>query len=191
MRTKKALINSSVNIIAFIVAFIPNLIIRKIFLNTLGSEILGLNSLYSNIIGWLSIVELGIGSAIIYSLYKPYAEGDKSQIRAYIGFYASFYRKVGMIILIIGLLISPYLKLFIEGKIDLKVATIGFILSLLNSFISYMFSHKLCILNVAQEAYKITISTTISKLTITFLQIIMLKIYPNFIIFISRFMFYI
>ena len=80
MRTKKALINSSTNILCFIIAFIPSLVIRKIFLDTLGNDILGLNSLFTNIIGWLSIVELGVGTAIVYSLYKPFADNDKSQI---------------------------------------------------------------------------------------------------------------
>ena len=80
MRTKKALINSSVNVISFLISFIPNIIIRKIFLETLGSELLGLNSLYTNIIGWLSIFELGIGTAIIYSLYKPYAENNQVKV---------------------------------------------------------------------------------------------------------------
>lgn len=184
MRTKKALINSSANILCFIIAFIPSLIIRKIFLDTLGSDILGLNSLYNNIIGWLSIVELGVGTAIIYSLYKPFADNDRSQIRAYIRFYGKFYRSVGFVILIIGLIITPFLKYFIKENIDLKLVSIGFILFLLNSFISYMFSHRLCILNVAQEEYKVTIGTTISKLVITLIQFFMLKIYPSFLLFI-------
>lgn len=185
MRTRKALINSSANILCFIIAFIPSLIIRKIFLDTLGNDILGLNSLYNNIIGWLSIVELGVGTAIIYSLYKPFADNDRSQIRAYVRFYGKFYRSIGFIILIIGLIITPFLKYFIQGNVDLKLVSLGFILFLLNSFISYMFSHRLCILNVAQEEYKVTIGTTISKLVITLIQFFMLKIYPSFLLFIT------
>lgn len=183
MRTKKALINSSVNIISFLIAFIPNIIIRKVFLQTLGSELLGLNSLYTNIIGWLSIFELGVGTAIIYSLYKPYAENNHKRIRAYIRFYGSFYRITGFIILALGLCIAPFLNFFIDDNIDLKLVTLGFILFLLNSFISYMFSSRICILNVAQEAYKVTIGTTVSKLLIVIVQVVMLEIYPSFIVF--------
>ena len=146
---------------------------------------LGLSSLYTNIIGWLSIVEMGVGTAIVYSLYKPYANNDESSIRAYIRFYGWFYRKIGFIILIAGILITPFLKCFIKGEIDLRIASIGFLLFLLNSFITYMFSHKLCILNVAQEAYKLTIGTTVSKLLIALFQFIMFKIYPSLILFIA------
>lgn len=183
MRTKKALINSIVNISSYLIIIIPNMIMRKVFLQTLGGEMLGLNSLYSNIIGWLSIFELGIGSAIVYSLYEPYAENNKSKIRAYIQFYGKIYRIMGIIILILGLCISPFLSIFIENDINMKITTWGFILFLLNSFISYLFSHKLCILNVAQEEYKITLSTTLSKLIIVFIQIIFLNKNPNFILF--------
>lgn len=183
MRTKKALINSSVNVISFLISFIPNIIIRKIFLETLGSELLGLNSLYTNIIGWLSIFELGIGTAIIYSLYKPYAENNQVKVRAYIRFYSNFYKVIGFVILGIGICIVPFLSFFINGTINLNLVNLGFILFLLNSFISYIFSSKICILNVAQETYKVTIGATISKLLIVIIQVGMLKIYPSFIAF--------
>lgn len=183
MRTKKALINSSVNIMSYILIFIPNLIIRKIFLEGLGNELLGLNSLYNNIIGWLSIIELGVGTAIIYSLYEPFAKGDKNKVGLYIKFYGRFYRRIGLIILAIGLIISPFIDIFIAENIDNKLASIGFIIFLFNSFLSYMFSHKLSIINVSQEGYKITIGLTISKLLIILFQSILIKVYPSFILF--------
>ena len=184
MRTKKAIINSSVNIISFLISFVPNLIIRRIFMETLGNDMLGLNSLYTNIIGWLSIIEMGIGSAIIYLLYKPFVNNDKKSIRAYIKFYGWFYKIIGFIILILGILIIPFLKYFIKGQINIKMASLVFLLFLINSFITYLFSNRLCILNVAQEDYKITIGITTSKLIIAIFQIIMFKIYPSFILFI-------
>lgn len=185
MRTKKALLNSIINILTYLILFIPNFIIRKIFLKSLGSELLGLSSLYGNIIGWLSILELGIGSAIVYSLYKPFEENNRKQINSYIRFYGKFYRGVGFLILAIGIAIVPFLGVLIKNSIDIKVVKFGFILFLINSFISYMFSNKLCILNVAQEAYKVTIGTTISQLCIFILQYFILIKYPNFILFIS------
>lgn len=184
MRTKKAIINSCINIVSLLITFIPNIIVRKVFLGALGNELLGLNSLYSNIIGWLSIVEMGVGATIVYSLYRPYAENNREEIRAYIRFYGKFYRSIGFTILVLGILLVPFLKFFIEGEIDLTLVIFGFILSLINSFISYIFSHKICILNVAQEVYKMTIGTTISRFVIVIIQIIMLNSYPSFINFI-------
>lgn len=184
MRTKKSIINSTANILCLIIMFIPNMIIRKIFLDTLGSEMLGLTSLYTNIISWLSIFELGVGSAIVFSLYKPYAIKDYKSIKSYIDFYGKFYRKIGLTILIFGLFISPFIKYFINDNLDYNIASIGFILYIINTFISYMFSHRLCILNVAQEAYIITLGTAFSRLVIFLGQVIILKIYPDFILYI-------
>ena len=184
MRTKKSIINSSANILSLIIMFIPNIIIRKIFLDSLGSEMLGLTSLYTNIISWLSIFEMGVGSAIVFSLYKPYAINNYKSIKSYIDFYGKFYRKIGLIILIASLFISPFIKYFVNDNMDYNVSSIGFILYAINTFISYMFSHRLCILNVSQEAYIITLGTAFSRLIIFITQVIMLKTYPNFLLYI-------
>ncbi len=87
--------------------------------------------------------------------------------------------------LIGGIIIMPFLKFLIQGEIDPRLASIGFLLYLFNSVISYMFSNRICILNVAQEVYKVTIGTTTSKLLILLLQFIMLKKNPNFIAFMT------
>lgn len=184
MRTRKSIINSSANIVSLILSLIPNFIVRKLFLIYLGSELLGLTSLYASIIGWLSLVELGIGSAIVYSLYKPFACNNYTKVSAYINFYKKFYKNVGITILIIGVIISLNIDKFISGDVDSNLAKYGFILFIIDTFISYMFSHKLCLLEVAQESYKITLAVTASKLLISIIQSVMLIINPNFIIYI-------
>ncbi|MEH7549852.1 lipopolysaccharide biosynthesis protein, partial [Neobacillus vireti] len=136
------------------------------------------------IIGLLSIVELGIGSAIIFSLYKPFSEDNKEKIKGYLEFYSKFYKIVGFIILIVGLLITPFLDVFIQSQINTLDSKLYFIVFLINTCISYLYSYKLCILTVAQDGYKISITTTISKLLISIFQYILLKLYPNFYIFI-------
>ncbi|MGO4277130.1 hypothetical protein AB4Z22_46090, partial [Paenibacillus sp. TAF58] len=123
-------------------------IVRKAFLDTLGNELLGLTSLYTNIIGLLSIVELGIGSAIIYSLYKPFAENDQVKVKGYLNFYSKFYNNVGFIILVLGISMTFFLQLFIKDQINLLDAQLYFLLFLINTIISYFFSYKICILNV-------------------------------------------
>lgn len=186
MRKKKAIINSGISFFTFFIIFIPNLFIQQIFLHVLGEDLRGLNGLYGNIIGWLSIVELGVGTAIVFSLYKPFANNDYSKVRAYLKFYRNFYLRAGLFILISGLIITPFLSFFIENKdINMYLVQTGFILYLLNSFISYLFSSRLCVLTVAQEGYKLSLATTISKLITFIIQFIILKIYPSFILFIA------
>lgn len=184
MRVKKAGINVVVNVITYLLGFIPSLIVRKIFLDNLGNELLGLSSLYTNIIGLLSIVELGIGTAIIFSLYKPYAEDDRVKIKGYLNYYAKFYKIVGIVIFIAGILLLPFLKLFIKNEVTMGSAQVYFVLFLINTVITYFFSYKICLLNVAQEGYKVSVATTISKLIIAILQVLVLKLYPSFTVYI-------
>lgn len=185
MRTKKAAINGSISILTYIISFLPAMVVRKFFLMELGEELLGLSSLYTNIISYLSIIEMGIGSAIIFSLYKPFAEGNKVKVKGYLDYYAKFYKAVGGIILAVGICILPFLGIFITDNIDMTKATIYFVLFLINTVISYLFSYKLCILNVAQEGYIVSIGTAISKVLIAILQVIILKLYASFFLYIT------
>jgi O-antigen/teichoic acid export membrane protein len=180
MRTKKAAINGLIGILTYLISFLPAMLVRKIFLVQLGEELLGLSSLYTNIISYLSIIEMGIGSAIIFSLYKPFAEGNRVKVKGYIDYYAKFYKIVGVIILLVGIGLLPFLHIFINDNIDMTKATIYFVLFLINTVISYLFSYKLCILNVAQEGYIVSIGTVISKVLIAILQIVILKLYSSF-----------
>lgn len=184
MRTKKASINIAINSIAYIIGFLPSFIVRKVFLDTLGNDMLGLSSLYLNIIGLFSIIEMGIGSAIIFSLYKPYAENNIEKMQGYLSFYKKFYIRIGSVIFAAGLLFIPFLNIFVTGNINNKDAIVYFILFLINTVITYLFSYKLCILNVAQEEFRVSLATTTSRLVISILQLILLKIYGSFALYI-------
>lgn len=179
MRSKKATINATVNMITYILVLLPMFIVRKVFLDTLGKEILGLVSLYTNIINFLSIMELGIGSAIVFSLYKPYAEGNKEKVKGYIEYYKNFYRKIGLAIFGIGIVIIPFLNTLIKNEVNINEARIAFLLFLINTVITYFFSYKFALLTVAQENYKLSIGNAISKIIISIMQIIALYIIPN------------
>lgn len=186
MRTQKAMKNASIGMITYILAFIPQFLLRKVFLDTLGENALGLNSLFMNLISYLSIVEMGIGSAIIFSLYRPFAEGDQVKIKGYLNYYAKFYKLAGAFIFILGLILLPFLHVFINNDLDVNIqqAQWYFILFLVNTYISYLFTYKFCILNVAQENYKLSIANTITKFATAILQFIGLIVFPRFDIYI-------
>ena len=113
MRVKNSIINVSISMVAQIITVILGFITQKIFIQTLGTEILGINGLFSNIISMLSIAELGIGTAVIYNLYKPLAENDISKINKWMKFYKSCYRKIALIISFLGIAFLPFIGFFI------------------------------------------------------------------------------
>lgn len=85
-RTKKSLRNATTSIAGQLLNNLLRWICRMVFIYTLGKEYLGISSLYVNILSILSLSELGLGSAITYSLYKPLAEGDVETIKSQMQF---------------------------------------------------------------------------------------------------------
>ena len=91
-------------------SYLAPFIIRTVLLYRFGVVYLGLNSLFSSILSILSLMEMGFGSAIVYSLYRPIAEGNQELVCAYLTYYRKIYRAIGFAVLIVGLALMPFLK---------------------------------------------------------------------------------
>ena len=148
MKTNNSIKNSITIFISNALALLIGFISQKIFINILGLEYLGLNGLFTNIISMLGIVELGIGNAIIYNLYKPIVQNDKETIKSLMKFYRKSYILVAIIVLLISLLLIPFLGFFVDLKsvtIDINITFI-YMLFILDIVSSYLFSYKRSIL---------------------------------------------
>ena len=90
---------------------------RTLFLWFLGRSFLGLNGLFSGLLGVLMLAELGFGAAVICSMYKPIADDDRELVCAYLRFYRTIYRRVGTTIFFAGLCLLPFLRKLVHGDI--------------------------------------------------------------------------
>lgn len=153
MRTEKSVLNMLVGVIGQGLGIILSFVIRVVFTRYLGATYLGLNGLFTNILSVMSLVELGIGSAIIFSLYKPLAEEDKGQIIALMKVYKKFYTFVGVFIFVVGLLMSPFLSLFIKDMPDIDHINFIFILYVANAALSYFNAYKQNLIIADQKKY--------------------------------------
>ena len=142
MRSVNSLKNTSYAMLTQILSLIFKFIIQTIFIKTLGAEYLGVNGLFTNVLQMLSLAELGIGSAITYNLYKPLANNNEKEIKAYMNFYKKAYNFIGLFILIIGLCITPFLKFFIKNQSQVDNLNLIYLLFLLNTVLSYFFAYK-------------------------------------------------
>ena len=135
--------NTSRNIVWGIVnrifAFLIPFVMRTVLIRLLGSEYLGLDSLFTSILQMLNIAELGFSSAIVFSMYKPIAVGDQNRVCMLLNLYRSAYRVTGSAILIVGLLLTPMLPGLIKDQVpsDLNLYFLYFI-CLGNTVIGYM-----------------------------------------------------
>ena len=180
MRFKKSLINSVIGMLTYVISFLPIFIVRKVFIEVLGIQLVGLTSLYTNIISYLTIIEMGVGTAIICSLYRPFDENNYEKVVGYLKYYRKFYRGAALFIFGIGILVVPFLHIFIKGNINAGYVKFGFILFLVNTVIAYLFGYKQCILNVAQDGYKVSIGLTTAKVLIAIAQVFIIEKYKSF-----------
>ena len=119
-RTYYSILNVTTGILGYIVNTILGFICRIVFVRCLASDYLGINGLFTNILTMLSLAELGIGSAIVFALYKPLAENDKDKIASLVKFYGQAYKIIGIVIGIIGLCILPFLNFIIREQPNIK-----------------------------------------------------------------------
>lgn len=166
------------NFCTIIVSFIT----RTVFIYTLGAQYLGLNGLFTNVLGILSLADLGIGNAITFSLYKPISENDEKKIGQIISLLGKAYKCIGIIIFILGILLIPFLGFFVnfDSKVEINYYII-YILFLLNSVTTYLFfSYKNTVIYANQKNYitiKYEMFFTILTLVLQLLVLIFIESY--------------
>ncbi|MCD7033156.1 hypothetical protein LRR81_02865 [Metabacillus sp. GX 13764] len=163
MRTKYSILNIATGIGSQIVITLLSFVSRTIFIQFLGAEYLGVNGLFGNILGMLSLAEAGIGSAIIYNLYKPMSDNDTEKINVLMKFYRKAYIFISFIVILLGISLIPFLP-FITGNSHIENITLIYIIFLVNTASSYLFQHKISFLNVAQKGYIVTAAYTVSSI---------------------------
>lgn len=185
MNNKKTIRNSVGAVMANIVNIIISFLAQRIFLHILNAEYLGLNGLFSNIISMLAIFELGIGSAITFSLYKPIAENDKPTIKALMNFYKKAYRIIAIIVSTVGLAITPFLPFLIkEVTIDINIYVV-YLMFLTDVICSYLLTYRRSILYADQKNYQISYIHIGYLIVMNTLQLTILAVTKNYYLYLG------
>lgn len=183
-RSEYAMKNAIVTIIMQILKNFFSFINQTVFIYILGSEYLGINSLFSEILTMLSFAELGIGNAIIFSMYKPLAENNIEKIKSLMKLYEKAYRIIGVVVALFGVGIIPFLKYIINDISYIKENIILiYCIYLFNSIISYFFVYKKSLIIADQKNYIVDIYQQIFYSIQVILQIIILILTRKFILY--------
>ena len=152
-RIKNTKRNILMGFMARILDLIFPFIINTVVIKTLGVEYLGLNSLFASILQVLSLAELGVGFALVFSMYDPIAKGDTVKVCALLKLYRNVYLTIGSVIVIAGLVCMPFLDNLISGDVPSGINIyILFIISLTNTSVSYfLFSYRTSLLQASQR----------------------------------------
>lgn len=185
-RTKIVYINSSVTLISQIFQVILGFVIRKLFIDYLGVEYLGYNSVFANILQMLNLADMGIGVAITSYLYKPLAENNLDRISAIMKIYKNIYSILGLIVFGVGLIISINLNILIpDATCSIGYLRLLFYINLIGTVSTYFLAYKRTLLIADQKSYIANIVDTSVYFVISILQLISLIIFPNYIIYLS------
>ena len=183
-RTINVIKNSVFGVISKFGVLILEFICRTVFIKTLGSEYLGLNGLFTNILTILSFAELGLGNAIIYNMYKPIADSDTNKVSQLLKLYKKSYNLIAIFIFVGGVLCIPFLNSIIGQAPNIKENVIViYILFLLQSITSYFLTYRRSLISANQKEYMCSNADLFSEFVATILKMIVLLMFKNYILF--------
>lgn len=185
-RSKNSIINLFVGGGAQIVFLLASFIGRSIFINLLNVDYLGVNGLFTNVLTILSFSELGISSALIFSMYKPAKENDTEKLAALLKIYKIAYRTIFAIIIVLGLVLMPFIGFFVNGETKIiEDIRLVFILYVGHTAATYAFSYRTSILTVYQKDYIVTAVQKLTSVVLIVIQLIVLYFVRNYYLYLS------
>ena len=183
-RTKNTMKNVQTGAIVQIINKLMAFVVRTVFIKTLNTEYLGVNGLFTNILTILSFAELGIGTAIIFNMYKPVAEDDKEKIKSLMALYKKSYNTIGTIVFVLGLAVIPFMNIIVKDAPNIKEnLNYIYILFLANTSISYFFTYKRSIIYAHQKQSVVNNIDSIFYIVKSIAEIIFLVLTRNFIVY--------
>lgn len=159
-RTARVIQNAKVALFFYCINLILQFFSRKIFLDYLGSELLGLNTTAQNLLQFLNLAESGIGAAVAFALYKPLSQKNRQEIIDIVSLQGWFYRWVGLFVIAGSIVLMAFFPwIFAKANIPLVYAYGTFIAFLVSALLGYFVNYKIIVLSADQKEYKITIRT--------------------------------
>lgn len=172
-RTARVIQNAKVALFFYCINLILQFFSRKIFLDYLGAELLGLNTTAQNLLQFLNLAESGIGAAVAFALYKPLSQGNRQEIIDIVSLQGWFYRWVGLFVIAASIVLMAFFPwIFAKAQVPLIYAYGTFIAFLISVLLGYFINYKITVLSADQKIYKITIETQTVKIIKVFIQML-------------------
>ena len=181
-RTQHAKRNIITSVINKLVIMLTNFVMRTVLIRYLGEIYLGLDSLFVSILQILSLTELGISAAMVYSMYKPLAENDTPAVCALLKLYRTVYRWIALAMTVLGLAITPFLPLIVKKDLPEGINLyVLFFINLGNTVLSYLLFAYRSSLFTADQKYSINNNIySIFKVGSTVIQIIAIILFRSY-----------
>lgn len=180
-RTGNVIKNSGASLIEKMVQIIVQFVLRTAFIYILGNEYTGISGLFTDILHVLSLMELGLDSSMIYSLYEPLAKKDSRKISALLKFYRNAFYCIGFLVLGIGLACTPFLSYIVKGVPNIaEDIRYIFMMYVITSACSYFLIYKSVLLRADQKSRVISKWSSIIAVSECVLEILFLLLLRQF-----------
>ena len=185
-RVQKSLMNAKVNLVFYFVFLCLSFFSRKIFLECLGADFIGLTGTLGNILSFLSLAEMGVGTAVGYTLYKPIQQKKYAEIDEIVSVFGYLYRKIGLFILTGAAIFSLFIPyIFRSSDFSLGVIYFAFFSILLSSLFSYFINYRQILLTSDQKGYIVTAYLQSAVFVKILLQMLLAWSFKNYYLWIS------
>lgn len=185
-RTRIAKISTLINMFSQVITYFFNFVSRKVILLSLGVEYLGLNSTLSQVLGALSVTDLGIQTVIIYKLYKPVVEGNKEKICELLSIIRFFYRIVALIIILGAVSLLPFLDWILTGiSIPNEQIYYAWIIMATSSALSYLMNYNSTIIYADQKQYIYQGINILLNIGMVSINLVTLYFFKNYYIYLA------
>ena len=185
-RTRKSILNAEVGLLFYFLSLFVAFFSRKIFLDNLGADFIGLTGTLLSILSLLNLSELGIGLSVSYFLFKPLAESNQQKINEIISLLGYLYKRIGQIILSLGIIISLFFPLIFENsQMRLSIIYFAFFAFLGSNIIGYFINYRQILLEADQKMYLVSIYSQSFNLLKSILQIVLAIYYKNLFLWVA------
>ena len=184
-RTENSLRNLRYAALLNLALVVVNFIARRVFVMVLSEQYLGLNGTFTNILSMLSIAELGVGTAITYSMYKPLAEHDEDLLLSLMALYRRFYRVIALVIALLGAALTPLLPYLTHDLPDIAHIRLIYLLFVLDSALSYVLVYKQSLITADQKQYIVTAYRNLALMLLAVAQSAALLLTKNYYVYLA------
>lgn len=179
-RVHRSVMNIKVGMIFYVLSLFLAFFSRKVFLDCLGAEFLGLTGMLMNIMSYLNVIELGIGTSIIYFLYKPLQEDNHEKINEVMSMLAYLYRCIGFIIGSCGIVVSLFFPWWFGNlSTGLPLVYFAFFSFLVSTSSGYIFNYKQLLVSANQKQYMVSAYFQTIGIVQSLTQILLAYFYRN------------
>ncbi len=184
-RVRNVIRNFVLGGMAKILAMIFPFITRTIFVRLLGEEYLGVGGLFTSILTVLNLSELGLSSAVVYTMYKPLAEKNNEEVASLLNFYRKVYTAIMLFIFTAGIILVPFLGKIVNTDLPIGEIRVYYVLFLLNSAASYLYVWKSSLIQADQKQYIVTAAQTAFTMLTQVMQIMILLLKRNYTLYLA------